>query len=63
MEGADEAWTRVGEMAPGSGLAVAAGAYLSPHHRDRIGEGCPFAALATDVARQGGAAGQVFAEG
>ena len=63
VSGSDEAWTRVGEMAAGGGLGFAAGAYLTPDHRGRIGEGCPFAALATDVARQGGAASRVFAEG
>jgi TetR/AcrR family transcriptional repressor of nem operon len=63
VAGSDEAWTRAGEMAPGGGLGVAAGAYLTPDHRGRTGEGCPFAALATDVARRGGAAQKIFAEG
>jgi len=27
--------------------------YLNPTHRDTIGDGCPFAALASDVAREG----------
>ena len=27
--------------------------YLSPEHRDRLGSGCPIAALATDIQRKG----------
>lgn len=38
-------------------------AYLSPRHRDRIGEGCPTAALIADVRRQTPAARQAMAEG
>ncbi|MFJ9180043.1 TetR/AcrR family transcriptional regulator [Streptomyces sp. NPDC102360] len=39
--------------------------YLSPEHRDSPGEGCPVAALATDMAREGGdhEARRVYTEG
>ncbi|MNV85588.1 hypothetical protein D3C71_1795560 [compost metagenome] len=37
--------------------------YLSTHHRDHPGEGCPAAALATDAARAGPEMSEVFAQG
>lgn len=37
--------------------------YLSVHHRDHPGEGCPAAALATDAARAGPEMSEVFAQG
>lgn len=37
--------------------------YLSAHHRDHPGEGCPAAALATDAARAGPEMSEVFAQG
>ena len=33
----------------GQGLAAYLDAYLSPWHRDRVGEGCPTAALVADI--------------
>ncbi|NGN64745.1 TetR/AcrR family transcriptional regulator [Streptomyces sp. A7024] len=40
-------------------------AYLSTEHRDSVADGCPVAALATDMARDGGdrAARRVYTEG
>jgi len=37
--------------------------YLSPQHRDSVGQGCPVAALAADAARETGAVADVFAQG
>jgi TetR/AcrR family transcriptional repressor of nem operon len=37
--------------------------YLSPRHRDDVGRGCLFAALASDVARQPRAVRRAFTEG
>ena len=37
--------------------------YLSPRHRDSVGEGCPVAALAADAARESGAVADAFARG
>lgn len=37
--------------------------YLSPQHRDSVGQGCPVAALAADAARETGAIADVFAQG
>jgi TetR/AcrR family transcriptional repressor of nem operon len=37
--------------------------YLSPRHRDSVGEGCPVAALAADAARESGAIADAFAQG
>ena len=54
LAGADE--DRAGAI--GNLLAI----YLSGWHRDNPGEGCPMAALASAVAKQGGAAGAAFGE-
>ncbi|MED5617822.1 TetR/AcrR family transcriptional regulator [Ideonella sp. BN130291] len=37
--------------------------YLSPQHRDSVGQGCPVAALAADAARETGAIADAFAQG
>lgn len=37
--------------------------YLSPRHRDNVGQGCPVAALAADAARETGAVADAFAQG
>lgn len=37
--------------------------YLSPRHRDSVGQGCPVAALAADAARETGAIAEAFAQG
>lgn len=37
--------------------------YLSPKHRDSVGQGCPVAALAADAARETGAIADAFAQG
>jgi TetR/AcrR family transcriptional repressor of nem operon len=45
------------------GLAGYLDAYLSPWHRDRVGEGCPTAALVADIRRQAAAARLAMTEG
>jgi len=42
---------RVENAPPGSGLQSMIEAYLSPQHCERSGEGCPVAALASEIAR------------
>lgn len=44
-------------------LASYLDAYLSSAHRDGVGEGCPTAALVSDVRRQGGPARAAMTEG
>jgi TetR/AcrR family transcriptional repressor of nem operon len=46
-------WTNVIENATDDPLVALANRYLSPDHRDHAGRGCPFAALGSEVARQG----------
>lgn len=48
-----------GDFRPGA----IANSYLSIAHRDDPGNGCPVAALAVDVGREGGAIGQAFVAG
>jgi TetR/AcrR family transcriptional repressor of nem operon len=47
----------------GSLLRTGVANYLSPRHRDNIGQGCPVAALAADAARETGAVADAFAQG
>ena len=47
----------------GSLLRTGVANYLSPQHRDNIGQGCPVAALAADAARETGAVADAFAQG
>lgn len=49
--------------APAAGLRALVHGYLSTHHRDHPGEGCPVAALAADAARAGPEMSDVFAQG
>lgn len=49
--------------APAAGLRALVHGYLSDHHRDHPGEGCPVAALAADAARAGPDMSDVFAQG
>ena len=44
-------------------LAAYLNAYLSPEHRDSVGEGCPTAALVADIRRQTPAARLAMTEG
>jgi TetR/AcrR family transcriptional repressor of nem operon len=44
------------QAAPGEGLRAVIESYVSPRHRDRRAEGCPFPALAGEIAREAPAA-------
>jgi len=44
-------------------LAALAGQYLSPDHRENVGEGCPLAALGADTARSGERVRSAFTAG
>ena len=46
-------WSKLVDSAAARPLSALAGQYLSPHHRENIGEGCPIAALGADAAREG----------
>lgn len=48
---------------PRSSLQPGVANYLSPQHRDSVGQGCPVAALAADAARETGAIADAFAQG
>lgn len=48
---------------PGTFLETGVANYLSPQHRDSVGQGCPVAALAADAARETGAIADAFAQG
>ena len=47
----------------GRSLRTGVANYLSPRHRDSVGQGCPVAALAADAARETGAIADAFAQG
>jgi TetR/AcrR family transcriptional repressor of nem operon len=49
-----ERWRRAAEASPQDPFAALVRRYLAPAHRDRIGEGCAFAALGPDSARHAG---------
>lgn len=63
MQGSMGRWERIAASGRGSVMKRIAAAYLSLRHRDAPGSGCPAAALAADVARQGGAARRSFTDG
>jgi TetR/AcrR family transcriptional repressor of nem operon len=46
-------WSKLIDSAAARPLSALAGQYLSPHHRENLGEGCPLAALGADTAREG----------
>ncbi len=52
----------IGQAGQGA-LAALVNHYLSVGHRDRLGSGCAFAALATDAGRREGAVRSVFTDG
>jgi TetR/AcrR family transcriptional repressor of nem operon len=46
-----ERWRKTADASPQDPFAALVRRYLAPAHRDRIGEGCAFAALGPDTAR------------
>jgi TetR/AcrR family transcriptional repressor of nem operon len=56
-------WSHLVDSAAARPLAALAGQYLSPDHRENVGEGCPFAALGADTARRGERVRSAFTAG
>lgn len=56
-------WERLVAAAPDDPLGRWIDRYLSPEHREALGEGCVFAALAADAGRRGGRLRGVFTTG
>jgi len=56
-------WSQLVDSAAARPLAALAGQYLSPDHRENVGEGCPFAALGADTARRGERVRSAFTAG
>ena len=56
-------WGEERDIDAGQPLASVASHYLTPRHRDDPGTGCPLAALAVDVSRQGSPTQQAFTDG
>ena len=56
-------WSELVDSAAARPLAALAGQYLSPDHRENVGEGCPFAALGSDTARRGERVRSAFTAG
>ncbi len=55
---------KLGQASPGSGaLQAFFASYLTPRHRDAPGQGCPFAALGSEVPRQPASIRARFTEG
>lgn len=52
-----------GDEAKGAGLDSLVAAYLSPEHRDNVAEGCPYAALSSELARGSEEVRQVATQG
>lgn len=58
-----ERWERLARGRPDAGLAEIAQSYLSKRHRDNPGDGCVFAALGGEVARQSDAVRATLTKG
>ena len=56
-------WSQLVDSAAARPLAAVAGQYLTPEHRENVGEGCPFAALGADTARKGERVRSAFTAG
>jgi TetR/AcrR family transcriptional repressor of nem operon len=56
-------WSQLVDSTAARPLAALAGQYLSPDHRENVGEGCPFAALGADTARRGERVRSAFTAG
>jgi TetR/AcrR family transcriptional repressor of nem operon len=63
MEGTTKKWTGLLEGDVQAPLAALLAHYLSDQHRDNPGDGCMFAALSGDAARQEGGVRQAYTEG
>jgi TetR/AcrR family transcriptional repressor of nem operon len=58
-----ERWVRIARETPDEALAVIVRSYLSPRHRDNPGDGCAYATLGPEAARQNSAIRHSFSEG
>jgi TetR/AcrR family transcriptional repressor of nem operon len=58
-----ERWARIVREKPDEALAVIVRSYLSPRHRDNPGDGCAYATLGPEAARQNSAIRRSFSEG
>ena len=58
-----EGWQQRLTGSPNPSFREVVRSYLTPRHRDNAGQGCLFAALATDVARQPRSVRRAFTEG
>lgn len=58
-----ENWAEVMAKAPGDPVAALRRWYLSDAHRDHLGHGCAYAALAAEAPRHSDALGKVFEKG
>jgi TetR/AcrR family transcriptional repressor of nem operon len=58
-----ERWERLARGGPDTGLAEIAQSYLTKRHRDNPGDGCVFAALGGEVARQSDAVRATLTKG
>lgn len=58
-----ERWERLARGRPDTGLAEIAQSYLTKRHRDNPGDGCVFAALGGEVARQSDAVRATLTKG
>jgi TetR/AcrR family transcriptional repressor of nem operon len=56
-------WSQLVDSAAARPLAALAGQYLTPDHRENVGQGCPFAALGADTARRGEPVRSAFTAG
>lgn len=63
MAASMERWEALVKEAPGEGLALVAGRYLSAAHRDNPAAGCAIAALGVDAGRQQGPVRRAFTDG
>jgi TetR/AcrR family transcriptional repressor of nem operon len=53
MELGAEQWSRAATSKPDAPFMALIDFYLSPEHRDEVGDGCPLVALGSDAGRQG----------
>jgi TetR/AcrR family transcriptional repressor of nem operon len=58
-----ERWARLVGEAPDEALAAIVGTYLSARHRDNPGDGCAYATLGPEAARQNPAIRRSFSDG
>lgn len=63
LDGSLDRMRQLAERSGDTALSAIATAYLSPAHRDRLGEGCVLAALGAEAARHGSPVRSAFTQG